>query len=154
MPVPSLPGRLRATPVNVVANLLESFMVDWLRQGRIPESATGLSPERLQVLAILAERGPTPVSRLAKQIRVSVPAATRMLASLEELGLVRRGFEPTDARVVYVRATAAGVRWMERGRANRVKSLARQLRKLSTRELGTVRRAMMALRALEERDQP
>jgi DNA-binding MarR family transcriptional regulator len=141
MEAPTLPGRLRYTPANEAANVLDALIVRWSRNERSQESATGASPGRLQLLAHLVENGPTAVGRLAYELDVSPPAITRMVDGLEDDGLVRRLPHPSDRRAVLVRATPAGQRWLDDGRAVRVKDLSRRLKRLSPADLATVTRA-------------
>jgi DNA-binding MarR family transcriptional regulator len=111
---------------------------------------TGLTPERLQLLARLVHQGPATPADLAAELGVSPPAVARMVTGLEEIGLVRRGPSGPDGRRVAVRALAAGERWMERGRTNRIRALAGRLRGLSKNELLTLRRATRILGRLLE----
>jgi DNA-binding MarR family transcriptional regulator len=78
---------------------------------------------------------------LAKTERVKPPSMTRVVAALEERGLVRREASPQDARVALVSATEAGRRAHEEYRKRRDAWLAIQLAKLSAEERDIVRQA-------------
>jgi DNA-binding MarR family transcriptional regulator len=69
---------------------------------------SGLSPTRLLVLSILAERGPVRVGTLAALVPCSQPSATTLVAHLESEGLVRRAPDPDDGRAVVVTLTDQG----------------------------------------------
>jgi DNA-binding MarR family transcriptional regulator len=150
MDIPKLPPPLRRTPVNAAANLCEAILVQATRGMRTVESETGLSPERLDLLAELLTSGPQPVGHLAWRLRVSAAAVSKMVTDLEGAGLVRRSGDADDARRVLVRTTAAGRRAMERGRANRIRSWAAELRTLNERELAQLERGLRVLARVVE----
>jgi DNA-binding MarR family transcriptional regulator len=78
---------------------------------------------------------------LAKTEHVKPPSMTRIIASLEERGLVRREASPGDARVALVSATEAGLRAHEEYRKRRDAWLAVQLAKLTSDERDILRQA-------------
>jgi DNA-binding MarR family transcriptional regulator len=59
----------------------------------------------------LHQRGPK-VSELGSLLRVKTPSVTQMINGLEARGLVERGPDPEDRRVVRVRLTEEGLRIM------------------------------------------
>ncbi len=61
---------------------------------------SGISLGHLQVLWILQEHGPLPVSRLADWLGIGVPNATGLLDRMEQRGLVERVRDAEDRRVV------------------------------------------------------
>ncbi|HVB51307.1 MAG TPA: MarR family transcriptional regulator, partial [Acidimicrobiales bacterium] len=61
-----------------------------LRQG----NTAGLSASQLSALATIDEYGPLRLSALAERESIGAPVATRVVASLEELGLVTRSDDP------------------------------------------------------------
>ena len=147
MDVPFLPTPLRRTPTNLAANLAEAVLVQWARQFRNVESETGLTVERLELLALLDHEGPLTAGELSEELRVTRPAITRMVSGLEEDGLVRRSTNMLDGRSVVTRITPAGRRILNRGRANRVKAMAVRMRGRTERELSQIE---TGLRLLEE----
>jgi DNA-binding MarR family transcriptional regulator len=147
MDVPFLPTPLRRTPTNQTANLAEAVLVQWARQFRNVESETGLTAERLELLALLDHEGPLTAGEVAEELRVTRPAITRMVSGLEEDGLVRRSTNLLDGRSVVIRLTPAGRRLLNRGRANRVRAMAMRMRGRSERELSQIE---TGLRLLEE----
>jgi len=68
-----------------------------------------VSRTQLSFLGWLAERGPTPVSKLAEWADVSQPAASRALSQLEADGYVERSADETDARVNLIALTPTGL---------------------------------------------
>ncbi len=69
---------------------------------------SGISLGHLQILWILQEHGPLPVSRLAAWLGIGVPNATGLLDRMEQRGLVERLRDAGDRRVVLVRQTDLG----------------------------------------------
>jgi DNA-binding MarR family transcriptional regulator len=70
---------------------------------------SGISLGHLQILWILQEHGPLPVSRLADWLGIGAPNATGLLDRMEQRGLVERLRDSEDRRVVLARATALGL---------------------------------------------
>jgi DNA-binding MarR family transcriptional regulator len=147
MDVPFLPTPLRRTPANLAANLAEAVLVRWARQFRNIESETGLTAERLELLALLDHEGPLTSGSLSEALGVTRPAISRMVTGLESQGLVRRSANIFDGRSVVSRITPAGRRMLNRGRANRVRAMALKMRGRTERELSQIE---TGLRLLEE----
>ena len=74
---------------------------------------SGISLGHLQILWILQEHGPLPVSRLADWLGIGAPNATGLLDRMAQRGLVERVRDAEDRRVVLARATPtwAWPRW-------------------------------------------
>ncbi|MEV7779758.1 MarR family transcriptional regulator [Kitasatospora sp. NPDC088351] len=73
-----------------------------LRHQRVEES---LSPTEMGVLGTLARCGKATPGELARKEHVQPPSMTRIVAMLEEKGLVRREPHPEDRRQVVVSST-------------------------------------------------
>ena len=115
------------------------------------EAGTDLSPSLTAALATIERHGPLSPSGLAEIERVRRPTATRMVARLEEEGLVLRTTDPADGRVSVVTISAAGRTLLKRIRGRKNAYLARRLRELSTDEVADLERAAAILeRLLEE----
>jgi DNA-binding MarR family transcriptional regulator len=69
---------------------------------------SGISLGHVQILWILQEHGPLPVSRLAAWLGIGVPNATGLLDRMEQRGLVERVRDVDDRRVVLACATDLG----------------------------------------------
>lgn len=106
-----------------------------LRRARRADKETGLGPERLSLLSVVAYAGPRNVGALAEAEGVSPPAISRIVKSLEEDGLVSRNRPAADAREVLVAATARGRKLMEKGRRRRIELIADELRAMPKRDL-------------------
>jgi DNA-binding MarR family transcriptional regulator len=74
-----------------------------LRQG----SGTGLGPGGVSALATLVRSGPMRLGDLAVREGVAPPTLTRIVAGLEDGGLVTRRPDPDDGRATQVQATDA-----------------------------------------------
>src|SRR3954451_4041076 len=115
------------------------------------EAGTDLSPSQTAALATVERRGPLTPSELAACERIQRPTATRVIARLEEAGLVTRAADPTDGRSSLVSITGEGRALLERLRANKDAFLARRLESLSAEERATLDRAAEILeRVLED----
>jgi len=118
-------------------------------------SGTGgeISPTLAAALATIEREGPLTPSALAERERIQRPTATRAVARLQELELVTRTPDPSDARVSHVAITPAGTTLLRRIRSRKNEYLARRLRDLPPEELATLDRAAAILERLlaEER---
>src|SRR3954449_2197410 len=81
-----------------------SRMARRLRQ----EAGAELSPSQTAALATIERHGPLTPSELAVRERIQRPTATRVLARLEEAGLIERAADPGDRRSCLVSASVAG----------------------------------------------
>lgn len=153
MASPPLPAGVDDTLVFRTANRLHSAAIHLLRWVRTADRETGLSPERLSILSILAFAGPKNVGEIAELEMVSAPAVSRILNGLEEDGLVARKRVKGDRRYVRVVATAKGRRLMDGARARRLERMATKLVALSDEELGALQTAAELLERLEAVDE-
>ena len=108
---------------------------------RADEEAMRLSPARASALSVLIFGGPRTVTALADAERVRPPTMSRLLAAMEDEGLVRRAPHATDGRSVRIHATAKGRRLIERGREQRLGLLEDLLRDADAREVAVLREA-------------
>lgn len=96
--------------------------------------AAGMTPSQISALASLAATGPLRVSQLAAQESVGAPAATRVVATLEELGYVVRSDDPSDGRVCLVALSDDGRAILEELWSERTLGLSSRLAALSREE--------------------
>ena len=136
--------------LNNVANQLHSLSVHLLRQARISDRESGLTPERLSLLSILAYTGPQTITDIADIEMVSLPAITRIVNYMEELGYVQRERGAEDGRVVHVSVTPSGRKILEQGRTQRVQHVAEMLANLRRLELMVVSEATNLLETIIE----
>ena len=107
-----------------------------------------LSPSLTSALVTIELRGPIALGQLAASERVTPPSITRMVATLERLGLVRRESDPGDRRIARVSLTPDGQRTVLRTRTRKTAYLAKRLRKLDESERAIVREALPVLERL------
>ena len=119
---------------------------------RMRQSAGGdLSPTQGAALNTIACHGPLTPSELAGREKIQRPTATRVLARLEEAGLVARTADPADRRSSLVAVTASGDALLAASRERKDLYLAERLDRLSPSELAVLERAAAILeRVLEE----
>src|SRR2546422_8012933 len=78
-------------PTRAIADRLHSAAIHVLRRLRVEDKAIGLSGPRASALSVIVFRGPIAMGALAEAEQVRPPTITRLVASLERVGLVRRG---------------------------------------------------------------
>jgi DNA-binding MarR family transcriptional regulator len=113
------------------------------------QAAGGLSPSQQSALASIDRHGPLTLGTLARVEQVAPPTITKVVAKLEEEGLVGRQVDGKDRRVVRVEITAAGRRRQAHTRQRRNAWLARRLRALHTTDTTALRHLEAALPLLE-----
>ena len=123
-----------------VAEKLHSAAIHLLRRLRRQDVASGLTAPRLSALSVIVYGGPLTLGALAAAEQVRPPTMTRIVAALEEEGLVERS-PGEDRRVTLVRATEAGSRLLHEGRRRRTAQLAAQLAALPPEDRHTLSRA-------------
>src|SRR5215207_5905220 len=89
-----------------------------------------LSPSQLATLATVERLGPLTLGELSNAERVKPPTMTKIVACLEEQGLVSRTVDQSDRRVARVEATAAGHAFVEESRQQKDAYLAERLHEL------------------------
>ena len=110
-----------------------------------------VSPSQLATLSSVERLGPLTLGELSNTERVKPPTMTKIVACLEEQGLVSRTVDEKDRRVAHVRATPAGLRFLEKSRQQKDAYLAERLRALDPADKAALDRAAVVLeRLLEE----
>src|ERR671937_210137 len=124
------------------------------RVGRRMRQAAGaeLSPTQSAALATIDCHGPLTPSELAARERIQRPTATRVLARLEEAGLIARTPDPADRRSSLVSATPAGSALLAELRARRDAWMVARLDRLSPEDLAKLDRAADILERMLEED--
>jgi DNA-binding MarR family transcriptional regulator len=90
-------------------------------------SPGGLTPSQWSALVSVEDHESLRIGDLADREGVSAPTATRLVASLEEAGLLSRTTDPADRRTAYVGLTDAGREKLEWSRQVRTASLVQRL---------------------------
>jgi DNA-binding MarR family transcriptional regulator len=116
------------------------------------EAGTGLSPTLTSALATIDRHGPLTPSELATRERVQRPTATRLVARLEELGVLQRAADPADRRSSLLSVTPEGRALLEEMRGRKTAYLAHRIEKLDREERATLDRAAAILEQLLEDD--
>jgi DNA-binding MarR family transcriptional regulator len=114
------------------------------------EAGTGLSPTLTAALATVDRHGPLTPSELATRERIQRPTATRLVARLEELGLLQRAADPVDRRSSLLSVSPQGRALLEELRGRKTAFLAHRLAKLEPEERATLDRAAGILERLLE----
>ncbi len=108
----------------------------------------GLSPSQISALATVEEFGPMRISTLATYESMGAPAATRVVASLEELQLFERRDDPDDKRASVVDLSDVGRATLAKLWNERTIGLSSRLDRLSAKERATIDAALPALEKL------
>ena len=125
---PELAGHLRLIIVRTARRLRQ-------------EAGSELSPSMTAALSTVERHGPMTPSELAARERIQRPTATRVLARLEEAGLVQRTPDPQDRRSSLLSATPAARELLAELRTRKTAFLAERLERLSADERATLDRA-------------
>ena len=104
----------------------------------------------MAALAALAKHHAMSPRELADYEKVQPPSMTRVLAALEEKGLVARSQHPTDGRQQIVTLTDEGAELLKQDRKRREAWLAQRLKELTPEERATLRQAAKILEKLSQ----
>ena len=135
---PDLAGHLRHTIVRAARRLRQ-------------EAGEELSPSLTAALATVERHGPLTPSELATRERIQRPTTTRVLARLEEEGLIQRTADIYDRRSSLVAVTTKGSELLEEVRTRKTAFLAERLETLDADERATLERAADILERVLER---
>lgn len=109
------------------------------------QQTAGLTATQSSVLGSVHRHGPVRLTDLAELERLSGPMISKVVAALEEHGLVERVRDPGDGRSFLIGMSAAGDRWLIDSRHSRERWLAEQLARLDDDELAAVAAALPVL---------
>lgn len=127
-----------------VAARLRSVVVPLNRMLR-HQTGGDLTATQGSVLGTVYRHGPVGLTDLAERERLSAPMISKVVAALEEEGLVERVKDATDGRVCRVQVSAHGDRWLTESRERRDRWLAERLGALDEAELAALDAALPAL---------
>lgn len=105
-------------------------------------------PLQLSALSTVEQHGPLRLSELARREAVTAPTMSRVLAALDEQGLVIRTADPADARGVLIVLSDDGAARLAEVRSHRTALVARRLDRLDDDERRRIADALPALEAL------
>jgi DNA-binding MarR family transcriptional regulator len=118
------------------------------RRLRNQRADLSLTATQLSALAALDQHGPLTPGALAEHERVQPPSMTRVLAALEEKGLIASSAHPTDRRQKMVEVTPAAHAMLVADRRAREEWLAQRMTELSAAEVAALRAATPVLEKL------
>lgn len=107
-----------------------------------------LSVTQLAALGAVSRHGALTPGELAEHERVQPPSMTRVIAKLEEKGLITRSPHPTDRRQVVLNATEPGEKLLKEERRRKEAWLAQRLGELTAEERAILRQAAPILERL------
>ena len=108
-------------------------------------NAGGLTPSQVSALATIEEFGPIRLSDLASRDSVGAPVATRVTASLEDLGYIKRVQDSQDKRACLVELTPIGQRVLKSLWEERTNGINQRIQMLSKAEIATLNAALPVL---------
>jgi DNA-binding MarR family transcriptional regulator len=111
-------------------------------------AAAGLTPSQLSALATVEEYGPIRLSDLAQRESVGAPVATRVVASLQELGYVDRVDDATDRRACLIALADPGRRVLAELWSERTAGLNSRIERLTAADAALLDAALPVLEAL------
>ncbi len=118
-----------------------------LRNQRVDTSVT---LTQLSALGTLSKKGSMSAGDLAACERVQPPSMTKVLASLEDKGLVTREAHPSDKRQAIIVLTQAGVDLLDSERRERTAWLSQRVAQLSPDERAALHDVIPVLDKLAE----
>ncbi|GAA3571125.1 MarR family transcriptional regulator [Nonomuraea rosea] len=131
-----------------LASALRVSMARLTRRLRRQAAAHSLTPTQFATLAAVERHSGITPGELAELEKVQPPSMTRVIAKLEERGLVARTPHPTDRRQVAVNVTEAAQKLLKEERRRKEAWLSQQLKGLSPDERSILRQAAPILEKL------
>src|SRR5947208_4558339 len=122
------------TTIAELASQLRPALLRLTRLVRNQRVDMSVTLTQLSAMATLRKSGPMSAGELASFERVQPPSMTKVLANLEERGLVRREVHPTDRRQAIIAITDEGIGLLDSERRSRDAWLTKQLGTLSAEE--------------------
>ena len=123
-----------------------TFVVGTINR-RLRPPAEGLSHVAVSALSSISRTGAVRPGDLARMEGIAAPGMTRLVADLEQRGLVERTDDPHDRRSTLLTLTAAGERELQEARTSRSAWVAALLDEVGPDDLAAVERAVTALEA-------
>ncbi len=124
---------------------------------RLRQQAVGdITPSQLSALTTVARYGGLTLGELAAIERIAPPSMTRIVARLEERGLLERSADVSDRRVARVTVSSTGEVLLAETRTRRDAYLACRLRSMTAEERAVLAKAVPLLERLasEEAEPP
>jgi len=116
---------------------------------RIRVDGTGsVPPAQLSALITIEQHGPLRPSEIARREALTPSRITRMLAALDERGLVTRSPDPGDARCVRFVLSVEGAARLAEARISRTASMERRLLRLDDQQRAALVSGLPSLEAM------
>jgi DNA-binding MarR family transcriptional regulator len=136
---------------SAIADLASQLRPALLRLTRLVRNQrvdTSVSLTQISAMATLRKLGPMSAGDLAAREKVQPPSMTKVIAFLEERGLVRRELNPTDKRSAIIAITDTGNDLLDSESRSRDLWLSQQLAGLSPDERALLRKVIPILEKL------
>lgn len=147
MKVPTSPLSKSQSQTAAELRLVIGRLIRSIRQ----HSAGGLTPSQVSALSSIEELGPIRISDLAAHESIGAPVATRVTASLEELGYISRVQDTQDKRACLVKLTTSGHKVLRNLREERTVGLNQRIQMLSRSEIAVLNAALPVLDKLAKK---
>lgn len=147
------PKNPRASDVRSDPGLASALRVSLARLNRRlrrQAGASSLTPTQLAALAAVERHSGITPGELAEREKMQPPSMTRVIAALEERGLLARSPHPTDRRQVTVSVTEPGHALLAQERRSKEAWLVHRLKELTPEERATLRAAAPILERLSQ----
>lgn len=128
-------GQLRITLLRIVRTIRSQYRGD-------------VTPSQLAVLSSLLRHGACTVGEIAAHEHVQPPSASRIVAVLEQRGLVSRAVDPDDRRCARVQLSPEGQAYVDELRTSSTSWLAERIDTLDPTEAAALKAALPALEHL------
>ena len=138
------------TTIAELASQLRPALLRLTRVVRNQRVDMSVTLTQLSAMATLRKSGPMSAGELAACERVQPPSMTKLLANLEERGLVRRDVHPADRRQAVLAITPAGDELLASERRSRDMWLTKRLSTLTPDERVLLQRVVPILEKLAE----
>ncbi len=112
------------------------------------QSAGGLTPSQISILATVDRDGPLHMGELARRESLAPPTITRIVGTLADADLVTRTANPDDARSALIEVTRKGRKVLDGIRNERTAILVERLAALDDDEVATLAAAVPLLERL------
>ncbi len=138
------------TPAGELASQLRPALLRLTRIVRNQRVDTSVTLTHLSAMATLAKHGAMSAGDLATCEKVQPPSMTKVLATLEDHGLVSREPHPSDKRQAIIAITDAGVTLLQEEQRSRDRWLSRRLETLTVEERALLERVVPILDKLAD----
>ena len=143
---------MTTTTVQTDTQLASRLRLAVMRLARVlrQKAQDPITPSQLSALVSVERDGPVTLGELAALESVQPPTMTRIVAALEEPGLVVREADAADRRISRLHITGAGRKLLEKNRGRKTAYLASRMRELSAEQREVLERAAALMERMTE----